>query len=187
MNKEDLLIKYCKRFPKFKLEFLTKEIAENNLDELLNLIDQIPLVNYTKEEIIAESKENGERIFYGKWEHSLILFDENRIVAVVMAYERKKENNDQYPENTLYLSELAVSKKYQRKGIAKNIVDIYLKVNKEIGFIYLEGGFNYSVQTNSAEWNSYVINLYKSFGFRKRAEKIYDNRVDLVMGLKYRK
>lgn len=174
-------MKSNKEFEKLTLKTLTKEIAVKYSAELASLADLIPQVSYSDKEILAESK--GGRIFYGKWDHSLVLFDVNKPVAVIISYERKSEGNDQYPQNTLYISELAVDKHYQGKGIARKLIQYYLEYNNKIGMKYLEGKLNYSIQTNSADWNAHVQNLYKSFGFIQRATKKYEDRTDVILGL----
>jgi len=177
------LITERKLFPGgYTLKLLDRKTAEQYVDTLTALVSQIPLVQYTQEEILAEKKSEGERIFYGKWEHSLVLFDQNKPIAVVIAYERKAERNSQYPQNTIYLSELAVDKKYQGKGVARKILEIFFEMNRIVGLLYLDGETNFSVQTNFADWNAYVQDLYKSFGFVQRAEKVYPNRTDVVLG-----
>jgi hypothetical protein len=45
----------------------------------------------------------------------------------------------------------------------------------------LEGYINYTVQTNSADWNQYVIDLYKYFGFKLIGLKDYLDRTDVVL------
>ena len=99
-----------------------------------------------------------------------------------MGYERRKENNEQYPNNTLYISELAVDEMYQGQGLAKKLIRCFLDINQS--FLYLTGDVIISVQTNSADWNIKVISLYKSFGFQQISTKQYDNRVDVVLQLK---
>lgn len=166
----------------YTLKLLDGKTAKQYVEVLVELVDQIPLVPYTQEDILAESKGENERVFYGKWEHSLVLFDKDKPIAVVIAYERKAENNDQYPKNTIYLSELAVNKEYQGQGIARKMLEIFFEMNSLIGLLHLDGETNFSIQTNSADWNAHVQNLYKSFGFVQRAEKIYPNRTDIVLG-----
>lgn len=122
-------------------------------------------------------------MLYDKWLHSLIVVDYNRPAAFVMGYERKAEENPQYPKNTLYISELAVAKTHQNKGIARWLLGQFFEMNNAVGFQTLNGELNYSIQTNEAEWNGHVINLYKSFGFEERAKKEYPNRTDIVLGV----
>jgi len=164
---------------KFPVYILDKKIATKYAKEIAELADQIPLVNYSEKEILAESK--GERIFHGKWERSLIVFDGDMPIAVIIGYEREGEDNGQYPENSLYISELAVDKNYQKQGIARALLKKFLEHNKK--FLHLDGRMIYSVQTNFADWNNHVRKLYKSFGFRKVATKKYDNRADVILRL----
>lgn len=158
---------------------LNKETAEKYIKEITSLVNKIPLVEYTEENILAEAKE--KRIFYGKWEKSLIVFDNDKPIAILIGYEREAEENDLYPENSLYISELAVDKDYRQQGIARELIKIFLDNNKK--FFYLYGDIVYSVQTNSADWNNHVKKLYGKFGFRNIGVKEYDNRTDVVLKL----
>jgi len=168
----------------FSVYLLEKEIAQKYASALAEIVDQIqiPLIDhYSEREILAESKR--ERKFYGKWEHSLVVFDQETPIAVIFGYEREAEKNEQHPENTLYISELAVHQDYQVRGIGRRLLRNFLDYNTAKGFIYLEGDLNFSIQANSAEWNKYVQNLYKSSGFKERATKQYENGTGyLVLG-----
>lgn len=114
---------------------------------------------------------------------AFVIVDKEKPIAIMIGYEREAENNDQYPQNTIYISELAVDEKYQRQGLAKQLLKAFLDEGEERGLLHLQGEVSSSVQTNSADWNNHVINLYKSFGFVNRATKTYDNRTDVVLGL----
>lgn len=160
----------------FEVLRLAKDFVEQHIDVLMNLVNQIPLVEYTKENILAESKD--ERVFYGKWEHSLVVVDQGEPIACIIAYERNAELNDQYPNNSLYISELAVNQRYQQRGIAKSLLNLFFQVDTK--FKYLEGPMTYTVQTNEAPWNQHVQNLYRSFGFQPKGKKQYNNRTDII-------
>lgn len=166
----------------YQVKLLNKETAERNIDVITKLFNSIPQVHYTAEDVLAESK--GARVLHKKWEHSLVVFDGDRIIALVVGYERESEGNEQYPENTLYISELAVDTEYQRKGIARNLLRQFITYNTQLGFLDLEGDTNFSVQTNQAEFNKHVQDLYRDIGFEQRATKVYENRTDIVMGYK---
>lgn len=167
------IVGYIENFEVFRL---TKDFAEQHIDVLTNLVNKIPLVEYTQEHILAESKE--ERIFFGKWDHSLVVVDQENPIACIIAYERKSESNNQYPNNSLYMSELAVDQRYQKMGIAKSLLNLFFQVNTK--FKYLEGPITYAVQTNEAPWNIHVENLYRSFGFQPIGKKQYNNRTDII-------
>lgn len=162
------------QFPVYQM---TKEVADTYADQLIDLADTIPLVNFTKEELLSESKK--DRVFYSKWDHSLVVFDNDTPIALIIGYERPKEDNDKYPENSIYISELAVDKNYRNQGIAKELISLFLK--RSNSFLYLDGRTVFAVQTNSAEWNKHVIKLYESFGFEQTNIKEYDNRTDVIL------
>ena len=155
---------------------LTKEFAKKHIIALTALANQIPLIKYTLDNIIAESKE--ERLFLKKWEHSLVVVHDNQPIACLIAYERKAESNDQYPENSIYISELAVDSRYQKQGIAKSLLHLFFKINTS--FRKLDGSIIYTVQTNAAPWNKHVRDLYISFGFQPTGKKQYSNRTDMI-------
>ncbi len=167
--------------PKISPEKLTKELAERFAVQLTALANLIPGVEYTTDDILAETK--GDRVLLDKWEHSLVLLENDEPIAMVMGYERASEGNEQYPQDTLYVCELAVKESHQRQGIARELLKAFFERNNEIGMQNTDIPLNYSIQTNSAEWNQHVIDLYKSFGFKQRATKEYPNRTDLVLGV----
>jgi ribosomal protein S18 acetylase RimI-like enzyme len=168
-----------KKIDKFSVLLLTKDIAKEHINLLIELVNQIPLVNYTKKDILAENKD--DRIFHSKWKHSLILFDDKKPIGVIIGYERKKEENKQYPQNSIYISELGIHPDYQKRGLGKKLLKTFLEYNQKIGFMNLKGNLSFSIQTNSANWNKHVIDLYQTFGFKQTSLKQYDNRIDYVL------
>ena len=106
-------------------EPLTRDLAEKHLSRLTELANLIPGVKYTPEDILAEQK--GGRQMLGKWSHSLVVFVDDKPVAFIMGYERAGEGNEQYPENTIYLSELAVAKEYQDKGLGRDLISSFFE------------------------------------------------------------
>lgn len=83
------------------------------------------------------------------------------------------------------MSEIAVSNKFQKRGLGKYLIQLWLEYNKIIGFVELNGILKFCVQTNKAEWNKHVQKLYESYGFKKVAEKQYNNRTDNIYNLYY--
>ncbi len=166
-------------FNEFTIVPLTKQLAEKYAAPICSALDQIPQVDpHTPEQLLSESK--GERVFHNKWDHSLIAFSGNNFAGLIVGYEREQEGNEQYPFNSIYVSDFAVSKNYQKKGLGKFLIESWINYNKEKGFLKLQDTLKFSLQTNSADWNSHVQKLYESFGFKKIATKVYDNRVDNV-------
>jgi len=158
---------------------LSRDIAKKYAKDIARLVNTIPLVQYSEKEVLAEAKEDRE--FYSKWKHSLVVFDDKKPIGVIIGYERKSEDNNQYSLNSLYISELAISEQLRNKGIARQLIKLFLDNNKK--FFTLDGDVVYSIQTNSADWNQHVIKLYESFGFKKIAEKQYENRKDVILYL----
>lgn len=159
---------------------LTRDLAQQYITDLTRLANQIPQVEYTEEDILAEQK--GNRALLNKWQHSLVIMDANKPIAFIIGYERKAEGNEQYPIDTLYISELSVAENYQNRGVARSLLRAFFEQNNTLGFRSLSGRLNYSLQTNAADWNKYVIDLYKSFGFKQRSTKQYPNRTDVILG-----
>lgn len=170
-------------YKQFKIYLLTKELAQEYADKIVEIIDQIPLAEpHSKEQLLSGFK--GERKLHEKWKHSLIVFSENQKVAgVLIASEREKEDNDLYPVNCIYMNSFAVSPSFQKQGLGKFLLLTCLEYNKTKGFLELDGKLRFAVQTNSAEWNRHVQELYEELGFKKAGIKTYDNRVDYVYRL----
>lgn len=55
-----------------------------------------------------------------------------------------------------------------------------MRFNNKIGYKELKGAVHFSVQTNKEDWNKHVQKLYEFAGFKKIAEKQYENRTDNV-------
>jgi len=163
-----------------QIKNLSLELVKQYTNEICDSLDQIKLVEkHTLEQLLAEQK--GERLLHAKWQHSLIALTESgEYIGVVIGYEREAEGNKQYPVNSIYLSDLAIARKYQGQGLGRKLLVYWLELNKKMGFVKLTGNLVFSLQTNSATWNQHVQKLYESFGFKKTVEKVYENRVDNV-------
>lgn len=158
---------------------LTPELARKYEGDICASLNQIPEVEpHTLDYLLMEQKR--DKILHKKWDHSFLLLDGDQYVGVAIGYERDAEGNEQYPEPSIYMNDLSIAQKYQKRGLGKSLVETWLQKNTEKGFLELQGRLRFAVQTNSAEWNSYVQKLYESFGFTKIAEKKYENRVDNV-------
>lgn len=162
---------------KYNICLLSKELCIKKIDEIVNLLKLIPNSNYTKKDILAEKK--GDRVLYGKWEHSLILMDRDKIIGVLIGYEREKENNELYVDNCFYINEIAVSRKYKGKGLGKYILKYFIENVKE--YKYLKGEIKIRIQTTNSEQNKRVIELYEEVGFKKIGIKKYPLKEDIIL------
>lgn len=167
----------------FDIFLLTPALVKTYASEITKTLDQIPLTaSHTLEKNLAIKKDN--RILHAKWEHSLIAVSKNeQFAGILISYERDAEKNDQYPMNSIHLKSIAVSPPFQKLGLGKLLIKTWLEYNEKIGFLKLDGDLAFSVQTNSAEWNAHVQNLYTSFGFKEISKKQYDNRIDTIYWL----
>ena len=160
-----------------KIYTLNKKIYMEKGEKILDLLGTISNSNYKLEDLFLEKK--GERILYGKWEHSLILLKENEVVGILIGYERVKESEGLYLENCYYINEIAVSKKYKGQGLGKWLLEMFIERAKE--FKYLDGEIKVRIQTTNSIENEKVINLYESVGFKKVGIKKYPQKEDIVM------
>lgn len=162
----------------YKIIALDKEVAREYSKELYDLVNLIPLVTYTEEDVLAESKE--DRAFHYKWDLSHLAMCEKTPVGVIMGYEREADGA-QYSKNSIYISELAVTPTHQGKGIATELVKHFIERAKKRGLKAFKGPLVFTVQTNSASWNKVAQGIYKSFGFSPVGIKQYPNRTDWIM------
>lgn len=162
---------------KYKVFLLSKELCIEKIEEIVNLLKLIPYSNYTKDDILAEKKE--DRVLYGKWEHSLIMMDSDEIVGILIGYEREKEENDLYGDNCFYINEIAVSRKYKGKELGKYLLNYFIESVKE--YKYLKGEIKIRIQTTNSKENKKVIELYERVGFKKVGIKKYLLKEDIVL------
>lgn len=169
-------------FKEFGIYMLDEDLANAYVSEIVASLDLIPKVDcHTDEDVIGVKK--GERILHAKWEHSFIALQNKEFAGIIIGYEREKENNTQYPENCIYLSDLAVAQRFQNNGLGKFLSRFWLDWNKKVGFLKLSGRLKFCVQTNKEEWNNHVQKMYESLGFVKVSEKHYGNRTDNIYAL----
>lgn len=163
---------------KYNICLLSKGLCTEKIDEIVNLLKLIPNSNYTRDDILAEKK--GDRVLYGKWEHSLILMNRDEIVGILIGYEREKEEkeNNLYGDNCFYINEIAVSRKYKGKELGKYLLSYFIESVKE--YKYLKGEIKIRIQTTNSEENRKVIELYRSVGFKKIGIKKYPLKEDIV-------
>lgn len=173
-------LKFLAKYDIFSLYRLDKETAEKYSNEILYLLKNIPDSEYNISHVTAENK--GNRILYGKWEHSLIIFYKNKPVGILIGYERKKEENSLYPENCFYINEISIDKDFQKYGLGSYLMKYFLNDVRE--YKYLKGKRIFKVQTTDSIENIKVINFYKKFGFLVVGRKKYPFKYDLVMELK---
>ena len=153
---------------------LDQGTAAQYIDQLTELANLIPSVDYTPEMLMAGVKSDG-RILRDKWLHSFVWLDDNAASGFVMGYRRTAETNDLYPVESLYMSELAVASSHRRRGIASRLVTAFLRSGLASDVEH------FTLQTNSASWNAPVRDFYTRYGFITDGTKQYDDSCDVIM------
>ncbi len=163
-------MKILGRIEQFDIVELDAEIAMQYVDDILDVLKEIQPFYLTKTDIFAEEKDG--RTYHKKWTHSVLLYDDIKLIGVLIAYERDPDG-EYYTEPSLYIQHLAIKKGYQGRGIGTALVTWFIQ--KESAVFQ-----NITLQTNSAEWNVRVRELYESLGFVKIGEKEYTHPVEKV-------
>lgn len=159
---------------------LDKKIAEQYSREFVAILNLIPQVTYSESDLLAEEKKGV--FLYGKWELSIALFDKEKPIGILIVYERPAEENDIYPEPSLYINCISIHEDYQRQGLGRKMMRLFLDHHSiQSSPRHIPGVISCSVQTNSDPTNAHVRRLYESLGFMVKGMKKYENRVDLVL------
>ena len=152
---------------------LTKQMALIYSEKLLNLLSLIPYIHPNIEELFMERNPN-----YSKWKHSLGVFDQSgELIGVLLAYYREKD--EQHTFSSLYIHRLAIDKRYQRSGIATEVIKFFIESSFHSN-THIE---QISIQTNYEINNQYVIDFYKKIGFEEKYLIQYPNKLDILMSL----
>ncbi len=168
---------------KYGIHPLTKDIAINFNQELVDIHNLIPNVSWKGDEIKADSL--GSRTFKNKWKYSQIVISSklNEIIGLTLAYERDVEFPE-YTQPSIYLHRAAIKKKYQGKTIGLGMIGFTLEnaFVRISSFMKKEVKFPVTVQTNDDIMNQKQIMMYEGFGGTIIGKKYYPNKTDLIFG-----
>lgn len=150
---------------------LSKTFAEKNCNEILNIINIIPHINWSKIELLDQSSD-----FYGnKWNFCYVIKNENNvIIGVLIAYFRISDEKHIF--DSLYIHKFAIIPEYQNIGIGTSTLAFFFKEM----FSNIPWLLNITVQTNDSTKNQYVIDFYKKLGFIKAYNIKYDDKIDIL-------
>ncbi|MBP7055636.1 MAG: GNAT family N-acetyltransferase [Candidatus Omnitrophica bacterium] len=172
--------------PSYSIVPLTKELLSDDMvaEKLLELHKLIPIPPITKEELMADFREeNAARWdFEGKWEHSLVALDKTgKPVGFLIAYERPGGEIEGVDTVSLYIHKFAVDTGWQENGIGTEMLRMLARNIEERGFIgqwdYRGPPYPISLQTPSTNERAirYYLNRgFKKVGVRKTPERTYD-------------
>lgn len=103
----------------YKVRQLTKQLAENNKKQFLDVHNIIPYVKWEVADLLADESPKG--IFYHrKWDLSAAVFDNDLVVGILIAYLR--EASDTHPLDAIYIHRLAIAVDYQGVGIGHQLM-----------------------------------------------------------------
>ena len=153
-------------------------------EKLLELHKLIPIPPITKEELMADFREENaaRRDFEGKWEHSLVALDKTgKPVGFLIAYERPGGEIEGVDTVSLYIHKFAVDTGWQENGIGTEMLRRLARNIEERGFMGQWGyrGPPYYISLQTPSTNKGAISFYKKIGFQKvgtrpTPERIYD-------------
>ena len=161
-----------KNSEKIIIEKLSYAFCKEHAEEVLNIINTIPFIEWTNKELLSSDMD-----YYGdKWNYSYGIFNQQReIIGILIAYFRKSD--DKHIFDSLYIHKLAIKKNYQHMGIGTHVLKYFIQKSfKEIPWL-----LNITVQTNRSPQNMYVINFYKYIGFNEMYEVFYPNKIDILL------
>lgn len=159
------------------LRTLTPEYCKDNCKEILEIINIIPHISWSTEELFFEND-----YFGNKWNYSLAAVNSaNKVVGVLIAYFRMADNR--HILDSLYIHKLAVRKDYQDIGIGTEMLRYFIfQSYKCIPWL-----LNITVQTNNSYENQYVIDFYKKMGFIDFYKIPYPDKTDILFVLERKK
>jgi ribosomal protein S18 acetylase RimI-like enzyme len=128
---------------------LTKALASAHAERIADLLNRIPLLTYTTDDVLAEVSHRGKALV-GKWDQSIAVIRSDEVVAVLIAHQ-KKADPPWYPVDSCYLSEIAVDSSAEGLGLARLMTESWLRDTQHLA--------PHSLQTNSSESNAAVRHL----------------------------
>lgn len=152
------------------VEKLSYSFCECHSNELLQIINIIPYVKWTKDDLMSQS----EDYYKDKWNYSYVIRCKETIIGVIIAYFRMADKRHIF--DSLYIHRFAIEAKYQNMGIGTTVLKYFIQnAYTEIPWL-----LNISLQTNDETKNEYVIKLYRKIGFKDMYKVRYPDKVDIV-------
>lgn len=156
----------------FKLCKLSDEFCYEHSNELLFLINIIPHIRWTNNELMSHGND-----FYGnKWNYSYVVKNaRDKIIGVIIAYFRIADSKHIF--DSLYLHKFVIAPQYQNRGVGTAVLEFFIhKSFEEIPWL-----LNISVQTNDCALNKHVIQFYRHAGFKDMYNIEYPDKIDILM------
>jgi GNAT superfamily N-acetyltransferase len=159
---------------------LSEPLAMGISGELASLLSLIPEAAWTREMVLGEQGKVS-----GRWKHSQLAIDGQRVVGVLLTYERRAEPGGDgislYPGPSFYLDGMAVAPSAQGRGVASALIEAWLSSSGLRGFEVEAGEVAWSLQTNAAGFNAGVVELFVRRGFCVTGAQPRGRGEDVVM------
>lgn len=161
---------------RYDVQPLTPRLVLEHGDALVTIHNEIPLVTWTVEDLLADvDPRDPTRPYIGKWELSQIVLHEGEPVAIMLAFLRG--SSGRHPLEALYLHRFATRPDHRRNGLAWTVVTHCFSW----GFAALPWLRAATLQTNDTPENQGVIELYRRMGFETVYHVPYADKVDVLM------
>ena len=164
---------------KIKIRTLTKKIAIEFCDEIIELHNLIPFQRWSRNDLFFEKDQ--KRIFKYKWKISSICFIKNAVRGICFAFEdnQSKINN---VSDFLYIHRIAVHKNFRFKDIGTMLIKHTFKNYKKIN---LQKSNKVIVSTPIKAFKKIsfdnVEDFYLKLGFHRVGFKKYKNKIDAIL------
>lgn len=149
---------------------LTNELCEYRSIEILNIINTIPHIQWTKTQLMSQL----EDYYNNKWNYSYVIKHKEKIIGVLIAYFRIADNRHIF--DSLYIHRFAIDKEFQKKGIGTTVIKHFI----QSAFTSIPWLLNISLQTNNETSNEYVLKFYRNIGFVDMYKLHYPDKEDIV-------
>jgi ribosomal protein S18 acetylase RimI-like enzyme len=160
----------------YRIQQLTKSIASEKSNAIVNLHNAIPYQHWTAADLLAER--DAKRRYHFKWRLSHVAEADSNIVGLCIAF----FDCDSTPAHSyLYLHRIVVAEHFRRRGIGTRLIDQTCR-----SFLAITADKTYRVLLQTPRPAPLFATtspkcFYERLGFSIVGEKEYGNRTDLVM------
>lgn len=154
---------------------LTRDLAGHLADEIVQIHNDIPHVNWNAHDVVAETSRDGFTRYTDKFALSIVLLDSHGAVAgVLIAYRRNYSSV--HPYEAVYVHRVSVRQDLRGIGLGT------LLVRTEIGLVFSSHHdvLTVTVQTNLEHENRHVLRFYEKLGFRVWGPVRYPHKLDVL-------
>lgn len=131
-------------------------------------------MHWTEADLLTD--EAGTRVYDLKWQLSVLVSSvpDGEPLGFLVSYLRPRDAN--FGFTSVYMHRMAILRRLQRRGIGRQVIELYLKRIFEIVDV------NYvTLQTNDNAANAGIIQFYESLSFGRVRRVFYPDKTDWLM------